>query len=202
MLRCIAIDDEPLALNVFSLFCEKLPYIELKQTFTQTSKAKHYLKKQPVDLIFLDIQMPDINGIDFYKALKKDVMVIFTTAYAQYAVEGFNVNAVDYVLKPLIFERFKIACDKAKEYYEFLINSGNESKQCIYVRSEYSLFKIPFSEIVYMETMDEYIKVHRSFIIPFNKIENIRAKIIMINNIEVPIGISYEKEVLKRYLKR
>jgi two-component SAPR family response regulator len=112
MIKAIAIDDEPLALKIITHFCSQVDYVELLKTFTKTDEALAYLEKNPVDLLFLDIQMPGKNGIDFYKMLSPETMVIFTTAYSEYAVEGFNVNAVDYLLKPFSFERFLTATDK------------------------------------------------------------------------------------------
>ncbi|MEN8122323.1 MAG: LytTR family DNA-binding domain-containing protein [Bacteroidota bacterium] len=228
MINCIALDDEPMALEVIKAHSEKLPFINLSHSFTQISAARKHLKKFPVDLIFLDIQMPDMNGIDFYKNLEQNTMVVFTTAYSQYAVEGFNVNAIDYLLKPIEFERFETACIKAKDYFEFLKASDKGNNNCLYVRSEYALVKIPFSEILFLETMDDYIKihrkekdtvitlssmkkimeklpekdfirVHRSFSVRVDKIENIRAKKITVENNEIPIGKSYEKTIMSNY---
>ena len=230
MIKCVAIDDDPLALELVEAFCQHIPYLQLEKTFTQTSAAHKHLRKFPVDLIFLDIQMPDINGIEFFKSVKQECMVIFTTAYSQYAVEGFNVNAVDYLLKPLQQKRFKQACDKAKEYFEYINNRQSASATFLYVRSEYALAKIPFSEIHYLETMDDYIKVHqigkkpiltlmsmkqmlerlpqsefirihRSFIVPLSKIESVRAKSISLGVIDLPIGTSYEKDFFRAYMK-
>ena len=227
MINCIAIDDEPFALEVIKSFCEKIPYLQLQKTFTQTSEAKKYLKNFPVDLLFLDIQMPDMNGIEFYKSLQTETMVIFTTAFSNYAVEGFNVSAVDYILKPVNFQRFEEACAKAKNYFEYQKQNTNES-QFLLVRSEYALLKIPFSEIQFLETMDDYIKihqtekktiltlmslkkmleklpnnefvrVHRSFIVPLSKIDSVRAKNILIGNTKIPIGSSFEKDFLNIY---
>src|SRR5688572_15033160 len=106
MISCIAIDDEPLALEIMESFCAQVPYLQLEKTFTDPAEAARFLRKFPVDLLFLDIQMPDQNGIDFYKAHGQNKMVIFTTAHSQYAVEGFNLNALDYLLKPVGFSRF------------------------------------------------------------------------------------------------
>ncbi|BDD02944.1 LytR/AlgR family response regulator transcription factor [Aureibacter tunicatorum] len=227
MLKCIAIDDEAIALNVIKAFCDKIPFIELTRCFTQTSLAYKYLAKFPTDLIFLDIQMPDTNGIDFYKRIQQETMVIFTTAYSQYAVEGFNVNAVDYLLKPIEFNRFKQSCQKALDYYEFKKESSRVPA-FLYVRSEYALVKIPFNEITYCETLGDYVKihrkesspvlslmsltklmnqlpdnqflrVHRSFIVSISKIDQIRANNIMMNEIKIPIGSSYKADIIKRY---
>ncbi|MDH4473140.1 MAG: LytTR family DNA-binding domain-containing protein [Fluviicola sp.] len=231
MINCIAIDDEPFALEVIKTWCEKIPFIHLEKTFTQLSQAKLYLRRFPVDLLFLDIQMPDANGIDFYKTLNPELMVVFTTAFSQYAVEGFNVSALDYVLKPIEFPRFLDACTKAKKQFELLQNSNQEARNYLYVRSEYALVKISFSEILYFETMDDYIRihilgkksiltlmsmkklieklpvsefirVHRSFVVPLTKIESVRGKSISLGVTEIPIGSSYEKDFFKAYIKQ
>lgn len=229
MIRCIAIDDEPMALEVIKSFCAKLDFLELTNVFTQTSLAKKHLQNFPVDLIFLDISMPDVNGIDFYKSLSQSTMVIFTTAFSQYAIDGFNLSAVDYLLKPIEFNRFNEACNKANEYYEYKKSKTKGEQNYLYVRAEYALVKIPFADILYLETLDDYIKIHqldkkpiltlmsirkmlerlpeiefvrphRSFIVPLKKIESVRAKsIILMNDIEIPIGASFANYFLERY---
>ena len=230
MIKCIAIDDEPLALELVETFCQQVPYLQLEKIFTQTSAAQKHLRKFPVDLIFLDIQMPDMNGIEFFKSLTQECMVIFTTAHSQYAVESYTLNAVDYLLKPLQLNRFLKACEKAKDFSDYLNNKKTDSPNFLYVRSEYALAKIPFSDILYLETMDDYIKihqigkkpiltlmsmkkmferlpqsefirVHRSFIVPFSKIESVRAKNISLGVIDLPIGPSYEKDFFRIYMK-
>jgi len=223
MINCIALDDEPMALEVLKNLCSKIPSINLTHTFTQVSLAKKHLRKFPVDLIFLDIEMPDENGFDFYKSINQKTLVIFTTAYSKYAVEGFNVNAIDYLLKPITFSRFEIACNKAIDYQKYITQATNNTNDCIYIRSEYALVKIPFLEIIYLETMDDYIKihtpnktiltlmsmkkmynklpknlflrVHRSFIVSISNITSIRGKNILLGKTLIPIGVSYKKEV-------
>jgi DNA-binding LytR/AlgR family response regulator len=230
MIKCIAIDDEPLALELVETFCKEILYLQLEKTFTQTSAAQRHLRKFPVDLIFLDIQMPDMNGIEFFKSIQQEAMVIFTTAHSKYAVESYNVNAVDYLLKPLQNHRFIQACDKAKDFYDYLNNRKPESPNFLYIRSEYALIKIPFTDIHYLETLDDYIKihqlgkkpiltlmsmkkmmerlpqsefirVHRSFIIPLSKIESVRGKSISLGVIDLPIGVSYEQDFFRAYMK-
>jgi DNA-binding LytR/AlgR family response regulator len=227
-INCIAIDDEPIALEIIKSLSEKVNFINLKCTFTQTSVANKYLRKFPVDLIFLDIQMPDINGIDFYKSLKQEVMVIFTTAHSEFAIEGFNVSAIDFILKPIEIERFKQACSKAKDYFDYLRGSAAEKQKCLYVRSEYSLVKVPVSNILYIETLDDHIKihtldnhsiitlmsmkkimeklspsdfirVHRSFIVSLSNIKAVRNKSILIGSVEIPIGTSFEQDFYNIY---
>ena len=227
MINCIALDDEPLALEIIEEFCSKNSFLQLQKTFTDPAEASKYLRKFPVDLLFLDIQMPDISGIDFYKEHGDHKMVIFTTAFSDYAVEGFNLNALDYLLKPISPDRFTQAANKANEYYTYIHNAGNKETRHLFVRSEYSLVKISFDDILYIETLDDYIKihlqgrkpvltkmnlkavseklpedfvrVHRSFIVPLKGILSVRSKNIQLENIEIPLGVTYEEEFYKKY---
>lgn len=229
MIQCIAIDDEPLALELVSTYCAEIDFIQLQKTFTKTSDALKYIKSNPVDLLFLDIQMPDISGIDFYKNLEEKTMVIFTTAYSEYAVEGFNLNAVDYLLKPYELERFRKAVNKAKEFYDYSAKETNETNY-IFVRADYSLIKIDCNDILYIESIDDYlrihlsgkkpvmtlstlkaiedklpssnfIRVHRSYIVALNKIESVRGKNIQLPLAEIPISNKYEADFFKAYGK-
>ncbi|HTE12998.1 MAG TPA: LytTR family DNA-binding domain-containing protein [Chitinophagaceae bacterium] len=230
MIKAIAIDDEPPALKVIENFCSKTADILLEKTFTMPAEALKYLRKFPVDLLFLDIQMPSVNGIDFYKAVKQDTMVIFTTAFSEYAVEGFNLSAVDYLLKPFTFARFQLAVAKAAEYDNYKKQGKNETPKYFFIRADYSLLKIALTDIVYIEGLDDYIKlhltnthpvvarmtmkaileklpandfirVHRSYIVPFNRIESYRNKLITIAGQEIPTGSSYEENFLKYFNK-
>jgi DNA-binding LytR/AlgR family response regulator len=231
MINCIALDDEPLALSILEEFCKKIPFLQLQKTFTDASEAAKFLRKQPVDLIFLDIQMPDILGTEFYRRHAPDKMVIFTTAFSEYAVEGFELSAVDYLLKPIEFIRFEQAAEKAKDYFNYSHISENKEHQYLYVRAEYSLVKIPFSEIHYIETLDDYLKIHlmdkktvltkmnlknimsklnplefvrphRSYIIPLSRIQSVRGKTISLNNIEIPIGVKFEDDFFRSYTSK
>lgn len=219
MLKAIALDDEPLALEILQSFCSQIETVELEKTFTKSDDAFKHLKKYPVDLLFLDINMPSISGIDFYKKLPHKTMVIFTTAYSEYAVEGFTLSATDYLLKPFTFSRFQQAVEKA--HLQWKIKNQNTEQQYLFIRADYSLIKILFSDILFIEGLDDYLKihiqnqktivarmtlkaileklpqndfirVHRSFIISISKIEKIRNKIIYINQEEIPISNSYE----------
>jgi len=230
MIKAIAIDDEPPALKVIENFCGRIEGIELEKTFTMPVEALKHLRKFPVDLLFLDIQMPSVNGIDFYKTVKQDTMVIFTTAFSEYAVEGFNVSAVDYLLKPFTLSRFQQAVAKATEYYNYKKQSGNETPKYLFIRADYSLLKIALTDIIYIEGLDDYLKihlanahpvvarmtmkaileklppnafirVHRSYIVPFSRIESYRNKIIVIAGVEIPTGSSYEENFLKHFNK-
>lgn len=222
MIKAIAIDDEPPALNILENFCAQVDTVMLLRTFNKPNEALKYLRKFPVDLLFLDIQMPSLTGIDFYKKVEQDTMVIFTTAYSEYAVEGFNLSAVDYLLKPFTLDRFTSAVNKANEYYNYLNKSEKTTQQYLFIRADYALTKITVAEILYIEGLDDYLKiyllnqkpvvarmtmkalqeklpakefvrVHRSFIVPFARIEQVRNKTITIAGIEIPIGSSYEE---------
>lgn len=228
MLKAIAIDDEPPALRVIAHFCNQVDFIDLQKTFSRTDEALGYLENNSVDLLFLDINMPSMSGIEFYKAIPQEVMVIFTTAYAEYAVEGFNLSAIDYLLKPFTLERFLQAVHKVKEYQQFLQKKEAETPQYLFIKADYSVYKIAMPAILFIEGLDDYLKihvensksivarmtmkaimeklpsndfirVHRSFIIPFHRIENVRNKIISLQGEEIPIGVSYEAEFFKRF---
>lgn len=220
MIKAIALDDEPLALEILQSLCDTIEYIELKKVFTKSDEAFKYLKKYPVDLLFLDINMPSISGLDFYKRLPHKTMVIFTTAYSEFAVEGFTLSATDYLLKPISLSRFQQAAEKA--YNNWKLQNQNIEQQSLFIRADYSLIKIQFSDILYIEGLDDYLKihiqnqktvvarmtlkailqklpetefirVHRSFIIPISKIEKIRNKVIYIDQTEIPVSASYEE---------
>ncbi len=220
MIKCLAIDDEPLGLDLLAAFCKKISNIDLVAKFTNVEKAKEYILNNEIDLLFLDIQMPDMNGIDFYKQFAKDKLVIFTTAFSEYAYEGFNVNAVDYLVKPFDFNRFLASCNKAIEAYS-LKNKIHET--FISIKSDSKIYNLKASEITLIESKDDYVKihlvdgkhllskittkgileilpkefirVHRSFIINKNHVNNISTYSVMVNNTEVPIGKNYKLEL-------
>lgn len=218
MIHCIAIDDEPLALQLVNEYCNKISFLQLDKVFTNTDEAKEYLKNNTVDLLFLDIQMPDINGMQFYKGLTQKPPVIFTTAYKDFAAEGFTVDAVDYLLKPFEYDRFLKACYKANEYLYFL-SSQELQLNSIFVKVNYEIMKVNLKDIELIEALDDYIKiyikpssvltlmtlksileklpsrdfvrVHRSFIVPLGRIEKFSKSKIWIAGKEIPIGSSY-----------
>lgn len=227
MIKAIAIDDEPLPLEILEGYCKEASFIQLEKVFTKTSEAKSYLQKFPVDLLFLDIQMPSISGIDFYKGLEQNTMVIFTTAHSQYALDGFNLSAVDYLLKPYSLERFMIAVNKAKDYHHFLHNRVTQKTSHIFIRSEYNLLKIALDDVLYIEGLADYLKihlpgvkpvitrmtmksileklpadfirVHRSFIVPMSRVEGVRNKTITLAGVQIPIGSSYQEDFDKAF---
>ncbi len=220
-IKCIIIEDEPLAVKVLSDYIAQVPFLELKETFKDAILATDYLRHNNVNLIFLDIHLPKLKGMAFLKTLTHPPAVIITTAYHQYAVEGFNLNVTDYLLKPFDFERFLVAINKVKTARREKQNP-NESqgiKDFIFLNVQKKKVKILFSEIVYIESQREYIKIittkreyiskvstheieallpanlfkriHRSFIVSISKIESYTGKIVEVNGVSIPIGRGY-----------
>jgi DNA-binding LytR/AlgR family response regulator len=168
MIRCIAVDDEKLALDLIEDDILKVPFLELVKKCRNGIEALAVLQTEQIDLIFLDIQMPDISGIQFLKSLPHKPLVIFTTAYEKYALEGFELDVVDYLLKPYSFERFLKAVNKAREHRTFQEKSQGApapaeeisfSSQYIFVKSDYKLVKIEIAEIQYIESLKDYVKI-------------------------------------------
>lgn len=220
MIRAIALDDEILALRIIENYAEKIENLTLEKVFNKQSDAQKHLNKFPVDLIFLDIEMPTKNGLDFYKNISQNTKVIFTTAYSEYAVDAFSVNAIDYLLKPFSFERFKTAIEKVKS------TSENAEVKHLSIRADYKLHKINFNDILLIEGLDDYIqihlkdstkitarssmksileklsekefiRIHRSFIVPVSDIKTIVNKNIHIAEFIIPIGETYKDEVMR-----
>ncbi len=163
MIQCIAIDDEPLALRQIGSYIEKTPFLELKESFESPLDAITYLQENKVDLMFVDINMPDLNGMDFVKSLENPPKIIFTTAYSEYALEGFKVDALDYLLKPIDYATFLKASNKAKKWFD-LQNSKpeqiNSDDDFLFIKSEYKILKVKLNEIKYIEGMREYVRIH------------------------------------------
>jgi len=163
MINVIIVDDEPLALDVLETYIQKLPKLNLVQRCKNAIEANDALENHDIDLMFLDIQMPQLTGTDFLKTLSKPPLVIFTTAYANYALEGFELNAVDYLLKPISLERFMKAVNKAVEQIELQNNSASESSDqkdqndFIFVKADKKLIKIKYGEILYIEGLKDYV---------------------------------------------
>ncbi len=225
MITCIAIDDEPLSLEIISDYVSKVSFLDLKGTFTDPFKAAEMLKNEKIDLLFLDIEMPDLSGIQFLKSLKQQPMVIFVTAYNQYAVEGFNLDAVDYLLKPIEFDRFFKAVNKAYDYHRYVNNQPQPEENYIFVKSDYQIKKINIDDISYIEGLDDYIKiysgeefvlslmtlksilsklpanrfirVHRSYIVSIPHINSIQRNRISINDKLIPVSDTYSADFYK-----
>lgn len=219
MLKVIIIDDEPLAIELLKGYVLKVPNVKLMEVFTDAVNASAYLRNYKVDLVLLDINMPDINGIELAKSLKNPPMIVFTTAYSEYAVEGFNISALDYLLKPISFDRFLKAIDKAKNLFELKENASVVSDKFVLVKSDYQSLKINTDEILYVEGLDDYIKIytksnnvvtlqslkvfleqlpeqdfariHRSYIVNVNRITSFSKRHVMLGETELPIGSTY-----------
>ena len=230
MIKAIALDDEPPALQVIAAFCGKTDFIDLVKTFSRTDDALSHLKASQADLIFLDINMPSLSGLDFYKKIPYKMMVIFTTAYSEYAIEGFNLHAIDYLLKPFTFQRFLEAAEKANEYYVFSRQEQMAKEKYLFVRSGYGLLKIILEEILFIEGLDDYlrihtlhqkplivrltmktileklpsgvfVRVHRSYIVSLSHIEKIRHRAITVAGQQIPVGASYEAAFMAQFNK-
>lgn len=171
-MKCIAIDDEPLALKQISAYIEKTPELTLAGSFESSVEALKFLEKNEIDLMFVDINMPDLNGIDLVKSLSKPPLAIFTTAYGEFAIEGYKVNAVDYLLKPIAYEDFRRAAKKAESWLKVKpLDDSDEPEvranpnfkgngKFIFIKSEYKIVKINFDKVKYIESMREYIRFH------------------------------------------
>lgn len=225
-IKCIIIEDEPLAVKVLKDYIAEVPFLDLQDTFKDAILATDYLRSNNVDLIFLDIHLPKLKGMAFLKMLSHPPAVIITTAYHQYAVEGFDLNVTDYLLKPIEFERFLVAVTKVKTStptFQAPAVESPESKDFIFLNVQKKKVKILFSEIVYIESQREYVKVvttkkeylskmstheieallpvqrfkriHRSFIVALEKIESYTAEEVEVNGVGIPIGRGY-REVL------
>jgi two-component system, LytTR family, response regulator len=227
MLKCIAIDDEPLALRLIGEYVSRFPKLQLIKTFEDAISAAEFLKNTVVDLLFLDINMPDISGIDLLRSLPVKPMVIFTTSYRNYAYEGFQLEAVDFVEKPIEFERFTRAVEKAIAFYQYKNRSNeklNTTDESLYVHSEYRIVKIDLSAIEYIESMENYIRIHltndkpvftlmtlkevlkklpadkfqrihRCYIVPVSKIRSIQNRRAQLTDIELPVSDAYYESI-------
>lgn len=232
-MKAIALDDERPALDVIEAFCSRMGSVDLVKTFTRTGEARFYLETNPIDLILLDINMPKESGLEFFKSITQQTLVIFTTAYSEYALESYDVEAVDYLLKPYTFERFTKAIQKAQTRWRTIQQThspqGSEQTQ-LFFRADYGLVKVTVADILFIEGLDNYLKihvregqpvvlrltlkaileklptdkfirVHRSFIVAIGKIQSIRGRMILMEEEEIPIGSSYEKDFFSLFMK-
>jgi DNA-binding LytR/AlgR family response regulator len=161
-IKCITIDDEPLALKQISSFVEKTPFLELVASCKSAFEAMEVISEKEIDLMFVDIQMPDLTGIDFVKSLNKEQKIIFTTAYQEYALEGFKVDALDYILKPFGYDEFLKAANKAKTHFDLLNKASvqiDSKEDYLFVKSEYKIKRINLNDILYVEGLREYVKM-------------------------------------------
>ena len=220
-MKAIAIDDEPIALEIVKSHAAKVPFLDLRAVFTDAFKALDYLQKESVDLIFLDIKMPDISGIDFFNSLRKKPLVIFTTAYSEHAVTSFELDAVDYLLKPFSLSRFIKGCNKAFELYNFR-NSADVTDH-LYVKTGYEQVKVFYEDILYLEAAGNYVtfvlkdktvlsrstfieainllpsnkfvRVHRSFLVAVNKIDKVERHQVTVNKTAIPVSEAYSNDL-------
>jgi len=231
MINCIAIDDERLVLELLVDNILQVPYLHLVKSCKNALEAIEVLEKEKTDLIFLDIQMPKLSGIQFLQTLQHPPMVIFITAYEQYALESYNLNVVDYLLKPVSFERFLKACNKAKVLFDLQTGKSTAAKEeladHIFVNVEYTLVKILFDDILFIEGLkdyikihlascskpvltkmslkamedklpaDKYIRIHKSYIVAANKISVVKRDLVCIGKDEIPVSDFYKDNLSK-----
>ena len=163
MIRCIAIDDEPLALRQLAVYINQTPFLELTGLCESAAQAIKLLEKTKIDLMFVDINMPDLSGIEFVKTLKNPPKIVFVTAYSEYAIEGFRVDAIDYLLKPISYGDFLKTANKIKSWYDSRYRQPEEiksNKEFLFIKSEYKILRIDFNDIKYIEAMSEYIRIY------------------------------------------
>jgi DNA-binding LytR/AlgR family response regulator len=232
-IKCLIVDDEPLAQDILVQYVGDCKSLELLKVCSDALEAGEFIQSHPVDLIFLDINMPRLSGIRFVKTLNHPVLIIFNTAYPEFAAEGFEANAVDYLLKPFSFERFMKAVNKAIEWAEFRNEKGKPGEEesiqnlgFILLRSDKKIFKVNFDDILYFESIGDYIKVHltdkkiiihetvknlvtqlpinkfirvhKSYIVSVAKIRLIEGNQVDVEGKKIPIGLVFKEELLKR----
>jgi DNA-binding LytR/AlgR family response regulator len=235
MLRCIAIDDEELALELLEDNISKVPFLQLVASCSNAFEAMKVFQEQSVDLVFTDIQMPGLTGLQFIKSVPQSCMFILVTAYEKYALEGFNLNVVDYLVKPVALDRFIKACNKAWELHQLKNKSAAaapaEPADYFFINVDYSLLKIVFSDIAWIEGLKDYVKIHfnnndkpvvarlgmktleeqlpaalflrihKSYIVSKSAITSIRKNSVFIKAMELPVGDNY-KEAVEAFTKR
>jgi DNA-binding LytR/AlgR family response regulator len=218
-MKCLIVDDEPLARDLLEDNIRQVPFLDLAGVCSNALEALDIIHREKIDLIFLDIQMPGLNGIQFLQTLKQPALVVFITAYEKFAIEGYNLDVVDYLLKPVAFDRFLKAANKAQEL--FSLRSKPVSPEFIFVHADYNLVKISFNDVIYVEGLKDYVKIHlstsqrpvitrmsmksleellpfkkfmrihKSFILSIEKIISIRKGRVKIAAAELPISDSY-----------
>ncbi len=167
IIKCAIVDDEPLAVELLASYVKKIPFLELCGKYTNATDALHGIGETPVDLLFLDIQMPELNGLELSRMVPENTRIVFTTAFNQYAVDGFRVNALDYLLKPISYADFMEACNKALQWFQLLQSNeqpsaakAEEEPTSIFVKSEYKLLQINLDDIRYIEGLKDYVKIY------------------------------------------
>lgn len=230
-INCAIIDDEPLAAGLLESYVEKTPYLTLIGTYNSAITAMRDLREQPAQLLFLDIQMPELSGIEFAKILPKETRIIFTTAFPQYAIEGYKVNALDYLLKPISYEDFLKACDKAYEWFSMVLKQEvYREDRFMFIKSEYKLQRVCLDDILYIEGLKDYVRIHlsngeklmslmsmkkleeylpkpeflrthRSYIVRMPEVRTVDRFRIVFGDVFVPVSENYKEEV-QQYLDR
>lgn len=231
-LKCIIVDDEPLSLKVIEGYLKKIPYVEVIKTFQSAIPVYEFIADNQVDLIFLDIEMPGLTGIDFIKSLKEKPAIVITSAKKEYAIEGFDLDVDDYMVKPLTFERILKAVNKVAEgkiSSKKTVSKNNRENDYIYLKENKRMVKVYLKNIVYLESLkdyirvvttcktvitklqlnyfeeildnDDFIRIHRSFIIAKNKIDAYSSSTIELGDTELPIGRKYKDIVLEKLSK-
>jgi DNA-binding LytR/AlgR family response regulator len=226
-ISCIIVDDEPFALELIQNYVSKTPFLELKGKCSNAFDALELLNTEKIDLVFLDIQMPELSGLELSKTISKETKIIFTTAFSEYALEGFKADALDYLMKPFNFEEFYNAAAKAKEWFTLKRKEAPDTPKnsdFIFVKSEYKQLKINFDEVLYFEGLKDYIKIwlvnqpkailtlmslksleeelpeskfmriHRSFIVALDKIEEIERNQVIINKQRITVAEQYKNK--------
>lgn len=235
MLKCLVIDDEPLAISLLSDYVKKTDGLELAGSFTNPIEALHFIEETAVDLLFLDIQMPELTGLQFGKILRGRIPIILTTAYEEYALQGYELDVIDYLVKPISFERFLMAVQKARSRVlpsptEPVQASVANTSNYIFVKTNYKTQRINLDEILYLEGLGDYVqihlpdervltlmnmkdlvemlpaerfmRVHKSYLVAFDKIDYIERNRILINGQRIPIGPTYQEAFWKRIQPR
>jgi two-component system LytT family response regulator len=227
MLKCLAIDDEPLALELLEDNIGKVPFLKLVAACSHPLEAMHVLQQETIDLIFLDIQMPGLTGLQFIQTITAKPMFILITAYEKYALEGYNLNVVDYLVKPVSLERFIKACNKAWELHQLKTRkeNGETASNYFFINVDYSLVKVVFADIMWIEGLKDYLKLHlkstskplvaritmksieeqlpasifirvqKSFIVSKEYVTAVRKNSVFINDIEIPVGDNYKEAI-------
>ena len=228
-INCAIIDDEPLAAGLLESYVAKTPYLNLTGTYNSAITAMRDLRDNPVPLLFLDIQMPELSGVEFAKILPKDTKIIFTTAFPQYALEGYKVNALDYLLKPISYEDFLRATEKAQDWYNILQKrEAYNNDRIMFIKSEYKLLRVCLDDLLYVEGLKDYVRIclkngekimslmsmkkledylphpeflrtHRSYIVHMPEVRSIDRFRIVFGDVFIPISDNYKEEV-QQYL--
>lgn len=225
MIRCLIVDDEPLAREILGQYVSQSDELQLVGACKNANEVVELLQKESVDVLFLDIQMPGISGMALMKSLENPPLVVFTTAYDQYAVEGYEVSAVDYLLKPISPDRFKKAVEKVREMIQYKKSSSRDLNY-MFIRADYQDIKVMFDDILYVEGLKDYVKVvtkekriitltnikgmleklpqdrfirvHKSYIVAKDKVQTVKGTILTIDDKEIPIGLTFKDNFMKR----